>query len=165
MLIVIRPKTTESRDKSIEIFDKSPKMHKDEKVSLMWRTRIVRHLALGMLALGLVFAIYSTTRPQYLRITNIGTTTVKGLVVLGYDPIEFGDVPAGATTEYKKVSHGVYGCACYQFEVDGQIIIQPLTDMVGEIPLTGKAFTYTIDFDFSRSELERIRLISVTRDY
>ena len=101
-----------------------------------------------------------------LRIINNGSVPIKNLVVLfPQDRIEFGDVPAGITTEYKEAPNGVFRYAAYQFEVDGQLVTEPAIDWIGESPMNGILFTYTIDFDPNRTNTgDRIRLIEVTND-
>jgi hypothetical protein len=102
-----------------------------------------------------------------LRITNNGSVPIKNLVVLfPHDRIEFGDVPAGITTEYKEVTNGaVFRYAAYQFEVDGQMVTEPAIDWIGESPMSGILFTYIIDFDPNRTNTgDRIRLIEVKND-
>ena len=101
-----------------------------------------------------------------LRIINHGSVPIKNLVVLfPQDRIEFGDVPAGTTTDYKEVPKGVYRYAAYQFEVDGQTVTEPAIDWIGESPMSGILFTYTIDFDPNRTNPGfRIQLIEVTND-
>lgn len=101
-----------------------------------------------------------------LRITSNGSVPIKNLVVqFPHDRIEFGDVPAGTTTEYKEASNGVFSYAAYQFEVDGQTVTEPALDWIGESPMSGILFTYTIDFDPNRTNTgDRIRLIEVKND-
>jgi hypothetical protein len=74
----------------------------------------------------------------------------------------FGDVPAGVTTHYVPIPYGVFSYAAYRLEVNGQMISQPVIDWVGEQPMDGRAFTYTIEVDVSQSR--PVRLMSVTRD-
>ena len=101
-----------------------------------------------------------------LRIINNGSVPIKNLVVLfPQDRIEFGDVPAGTTTEYKEASNGVFRYAAYQFEVDGQTVTEPAIDWIGENPMSGILFTYTIDYDPNRTNTGgRIQLIEVKND-
>jgi hypothetical protein len=100
-----------------------------------------------------------------LRITNGGEMSVEDLTVLfPEDEIRFGDIVAGGSTEYQAVPNGVYGYAAYRFRVDGETVLQPVIDWVGEVPLEGDSFTYVIDFDSSRSQWEMVRLLEVTRD-
>jgi hypothetical protein len=131
------------------------------------QTHKVSLLAAILIALSVILANCQSPSPQspHLRIVNGGTTPVKNLTVLfPQDEIEFGDIPAGATTEYKEVPNGVFRYAAYRFEMDGRIITQPVIDWVGEEPMEGNAFTYTIEVDFSRPQLQMVLLISVTRD-
>ena len=101
-----------------------------------------------------------------LRNINNGSVPIKNLVVLfPQDRIEFGDVPAGTTTEYKEASNGVFRYAAYQFEVDGQMVTEPAIDWIGENPMSGILFTYTIDYDPNRTNTgSRIQLIEVKND-
>ena len=101
-----------------------------------------------------------------LRISNSGSIPIKNLVVLfPEDRVEFGDIAAGATTEYKDVPKGVFSYAAYQFEINGDFITQPVIDWVGETPMKGFQFTYVIDFDPNRvSTGDRVRLLEVKDD-
>ena len=100
-----------------------------------------------------------------LRITNAGTVPIQNLVVLfPEEKIEFGDVPAGTTTEYKPVAKGVYNYAAYSFDLAGTNHGQPVIDWVGEQPLEGEAFTYVINLDPSRDPVMLIELEQVQRD-
>lgn len=101
-----------------------------------------------------------------LRIHNSGAKPLKGLTVIFPDErIQYGDVPAGATTEDKEFARGVFGYAAYSFDLDGRSFTQPVVDWVGEKPLVGKAFTYDIDYDASRMNLNTIvRLNKVITD-
>jgi len=127
----------------------------------------VSHLVAMLIALGVILASCNSLSLQTprLRMTNSGTIAIKNLTVLfPQDQIEFGDIPAGTMTEYRKVPNGVFRYAAYRFEINGQVITQPVIDWVGEEPMAGNAFTYTIDIDFNRPKLQRVLLISVTRD-
>ena len=111
----------------------------------------------------------STTTPlpstAHLRISNSGKMDIKNLTVLfPEDQIKFGEIYAGSTTEYLNVPSGVYGYAAYQFEFDGQLITQSVTDWVGEVPLAGINFTYTIDFNSNRPQWGMVKLIEVVID-
>ena len=104
------------------------------------------------------------TQPQRLRVTNQGVIPLYDLVVIFPNQrIEFGDVPAGATTGYQVASHGVYRYAAYKVELDGRKYTQPVIDWVGETPMQGEAFTYILEADPSRWETEGqvIRLVEV----
>jgi hypothetical protein len=103
--------------------------------------------------------------PPRLRITNVGSTPILGLsVVFPYDRISFGDIPVGATTQYKAVPSGVYRAAAYSLRIDGAIVTQPVLDWVGEEPMEGHAFTYALDVDPRRPQLQVVQLVNVTRD-
>ena len=103
----------------------------------------------------------ATDTPR-LRIKNNGSVPVNNLVVLfPEDSIKFGTIAAGTTTEYKDVPNGVFSYAAYQFEIDGEVITQPVIDWVGESPMNGTLFTYIIDFDPNGA---RIQLIEVKND-
>ena len=114
--------------------------------------------------LGLILSgcnLQSAEVPR-LRITNNGSFPINNLVVLfPEETIEFDDILAGTTTEYKDVPNGVFSYAAYQFEVDGEAITQPVIDWVGESPMNGTLFTYIIDFDPYGA---RIQLIEVKND-
>jgi hypothetical protein len=93
--------------------------------------------------------------PQRLRIVNSGSQDITGLRVLFPGPIadaeaarvEFGDVAAGATTEYRTVPGGVYRYAAYEYTIDSRPVNQAVVDWVGESPLKGAKFTYRIELD------------------
>src|SRR5262245_40280726 len=126
------------------------------------RSRLSDAAVIGSLALlGGCSAAPPSAR---LRIRNAGGP-VQGLVVFfPDDEIEFGDVAKGVTTEYRAAPHGVFGCAAWRMQVGGEERTQNVMCWVGEKPMDGKSFTYVIDFDASRTEYDRIRIQSVTRD-
>jgi hypothetical protein len=101
-----------------------------------------------------------------LRIVNSGSYAINNLTVrFPEDRIAFGDVPAGATTEYEDVPNDIFRYAAYEFEIDGEVITQPVIDWMGENPMNGKLFTYTIDFDPNRTNTgDIVRLIDVKND-
>jgi hypothetical protein len=83
-----------------------------------------------------------------LRVINTGSFPIHNLVVIFPEArIEFGEIPAGAATEYKDVPHGVFSYAAYQFEVDGQVVELSVLDWVGEKPMSGISFTCEVNFD------------------
>ncbi|HEY9087875.1 MAG TPA: hypothetical protein VIO36_06880 [Anaerolineaceae bacterium] len=114
-------------------------------------------------------AVVPTAKPgeagsTRLRITNAGSAPIKNLTVLfPEEEIFFGDIAAGATTEYLPVKNGVYGYAAYRYELDGEQVTQPVIDWVGEEGKQG-SFTYTIDFDPTRAAMQRIMQQSVRQD-
>ena len=73
--------------------------------------------------------------------------------------ITFGDVAVGATTKYMDAPHGVYSYAAYRLEADGALITQPVIDWVGEVPMEGESYTYSLAVDG-----HRVELVGVTRD-
>lgn len=113
-------------------------------------------------------SVPSTQPPkvQQLRITNAGSSTITNLVVrFPEDRVSFGDVSAGETTAYKEVPNGILHYAAYEFEVDGEVISQAVIDWVGENPMNGNSFTYTIDFDPNRFVTnDSVRLLEVKTD-
>lgn len=106
------------------------------------------------------------TQTPRLRIVNEGSSSATALVVTFPNTVRvsFGDVAPGATTQYSDVPGGVYRYAAYRLTIDGALIDQPVIDWVGEVPMSGTAFTYRLDVDTSRPRGQIIRLISVTRD-
>ncbi len=109
---------------------------------------------------------------QQLRITNSGHENIKSLVVLFPGKtadaqavqVEFGNVPAGTTTEYREVPSGVYGYAAYRYSLGGRELMQPVVDWVGETPMQGQKFTYQIALDSTQVEGRQIELIKVLVD-
>jgi hypothetical protein len=102
-----------------------------------------------------------------LRVVNTGGEDIKNLTV-GFPKgrIEFGDIPAGSTTAYREAPDGVYGYASYRFKIDGRLATQPVIDWVGELPMVGKSFTYTLELGpSSYPSLRRmVQLVEVTVD-
>lgn len=102
---------------------------------------------------------------QRLRIKNDSATAITNLRVLFPDQeVAFGNVTANATTDYQVFAKGVYGYAAYKYDWNGETITQPVIDWVGESPMQGSAFTYTIQFDPNNPQLQRIMLTNVNRD-
>ena len=124
-------------------------------------------LVIYVLSLGLVMtscSIFGSSASQ-LRVTNAGTVPIQNLIVLfPEEKIEFGNIPPGGTTEFKRVAKGVYNYAAYSFDLDGINIGQPVIDWVGEKPLEGDAFTYVVDLDPNREQMLMLRLQEVRRD-
>ncbi len=109
---------------------------------------------------------------QRLRIENAGPEDITGLVVLFPGPtadslalrVEFGDVPAGHTTDYREVPGGVYNYAAYEYTWQGQLVMQPVVDWVGESPRPGKDFTYRLHLDPTQPAGGQIQLDEVVVD-
>lgn len=100
-----------------------------------------------------------------LRVLNSGAVAINGLVILfPASAVTFGIVPAGTTTTYLQVPNGVYAYGAFQFIVDGILIRQPVVDWVGESPLDGRAFTYSLELVTSPSGGSMIRLTKVSRE-
>ncbi len=103
--------------------------------------------------------------PAQLRVTNAGSVPIQNLIVLfPEEKIEFGNIPPGDTTEYKRVAKGVYNYAAYSFDLGEINIGQPVIDWMGEKPLEGKTFTYVVDLDPNREQMLMLRLQEVRRD-
>jgi hypothetical protein len=99
--------------------------------------------------------------PQ-LRIRNSGSADIHNLTVrFPNSRISFGDVPAGATTQYLPAPKGVYNFAAYEYEVNGKTVTQPVRDWMGESPRPGAAYTYTLALDSSQPGGPLINLIEV----
>ena len=131
--------------------------------------RLHRPICLAAFVLGLSTALAACAAPQpaapRLRLVNSGANDIENLIVLFPDAqIEFGDVPAGAATGYQHAPNGVYSYAAYRFDLNGEQITQPVIDWVGEAPLPGDSFTYTIAFDPSQPAIFMIQLVDVTQD-
>ena len=106
-----------------------------------------------------------TSQPSRLRVMNSGKMTVENFSILfPEDEIQFGDIHPDMTTEYQNVPKGVFGYAAYRFEIDGQVILQPVMDWVGEVPLDGEIFTYIINFNSNRSQWEMVKLLEIIID-
>jgi hypothetical protein len=102
---------------------------------------------------------------QQLRIINEGPAAAGDLtVIFPGSRISYGDVASGTTTAHHPAPGGVYSYAAYRLVVNGVTIEQPVIDWVGESPMKGRAFTYTIDVDPARPRSQTVRLVSVMRD-
>lgn len=133
-----------------------------------------RHAAQHWLAFCLMLAACSSAcgsdagpsgMPAQLRVMNVGSRDLQGLVVLFPDQrIEFGNLPAGVTSQYRLAPKGVFEYAAYEFLAGGQIQHQPVIDWVGEEPMEGRAFTYSLQLEETPSAGLRIRLVGTRRD-
>jgi len=73
---------------------------------------------------------------QQLRVINSGSVDIKSLAVLFPGKtadseairVEFGDVTAGGTTEYRNVPSGVYRYAAYEYSQNGGVVKQSVMD-------------------------------------
>jgi hypothetical protein len=104
------------------------------------------------------------TSKARLRITNEGSAYFENLTVLfPKDEIGFGPVPAGATTAYREVAHGVGRDASFRFIVNGQPTEQFVVDFAGWTPMKGKAFTYRVRIEPGRSQ-PFLNVLSIHKD-
>jgi len=132
------------------------------------RTHLIYPVTFLFMLLVIFLSGCATQSPQVsrLRITNSGSLDIPNFVVrFPEDNIEFGDVPVGVTTEYMDVPNGIFRYAAYNFEIDGVAMTQPVTDWIGEEPMSGVLFTYTINFSPNRINTGNIiKLIDVKND-
>lgn len=121
-------------------------------------------LLIAVLAVAL-FACAPQEQGQRLRIINAGSEPITNLRVLFPDQeIVYGNVGANAMTDYKVAPKGVYGYAAYRYDVDRQTVTQPVIDWVGEEPMEGSTFTYTIRYNPTTEQFMKIELTNVNRD-
>jgi hypothetical protein len=111
----------------------------------------------------------STSEPQSggprLRVINAGALPIEDLVILFPDErINFGDLAPGETSEYQPVQNGVYGYAAYELTHNGETVMQPVLDWMGASPLSGSQFTYVIDFDPTRPQMQQVMASEVISD-
>lgn len=122
-------------------------------------------LTLLLASLASLAACASTPQGQRLRIVNNSPNDIANLRVLFPEQeVAFGNVAANAATEYKVFSKGVYGYAAYRYDINGETITQPVIGWVGEAPMPGSAFTYTITYNPAALPIQRIQLVTVNRD-
>lgn len=106
----------------------------------------------------------STPEPvrTMLRIKNVGDQPIKNLsVIFPEQTIAFGDVAAGETTEYLLAEKGVYNYGAYSYEVNGEVVTQPVIDWMGETPKIGGDFTYEIRYTPDNPAVQAIELVQV----
>ena len=136
----------------------------------MWIFRLCHRACsvAGVMALTAALTACSTpTSPKdtRLRVFNSGAVAIQGLVIqFPASTVTFGTVSAGTTTTYLQVPNGVYAYGAFLFVVDGILVRQPVIDWVGESPLDGTAFTYSLELVTSPSGGSMIRLTKVSRD-
>jgi hypothetical protein len=122
-------------------------------------------LAVGLLTLGVLTSCGASEETPRLRVINHGREPIKDLVVVfPEEEVVFGDVAPGETTEYQVLDQGIYRYAAYRFQVEGEIVTQPVIDWVGEEPVPGAAFTYILDYDPTRPQMQQVQLVEVTQD-
>ena len=94
------------------------------------------------------------------RVVNDSATDLSGLRLLfPKDDVEIGEVAAGAASGYVTVPRGVYGYSAFSVLRDGEQVIQPVIDFVGESPLPIDDYTYVLGVDNEG----RIELLTVMR--
>jgi hypothetical protein len=109
--------------------------------------------------------VVPTPQEQQLRVHNASRYAIQALTVrFPEDNILIGSLPPNATSDYFRVPHGVYPYAAYHLVYDDQVVDQPVVDFMGETPLDGVAFTYTIDILPSNPYLQVIQLIAVKKE-
>ncbi|MBI5035189.1 MAG: hypothetical protein HZB51_32080 [Chloroflexi bacterium] len=109
---------------------------------------------------------------QQLRVLNRGSEDIKGLTILFPGTtadaeavrIEFGDVPADKTTDYRNATSGVYRYSAFAYTLDGRLINQAVMDWVGESPMKGAKFTYRLELNSRKEPGGQIQLIEVLVD-
>lgn len=77
------------------------------------------------------------------------------------DDVAVGDVAAGAASAYVEVPHGVYNHSAFRFLRDGESVVQPVIDFVGESPLPIDDYTYVLGVDPDSSD--RLVLLTLMR--
>jgi hypothetical protein len=83
-----------------------------------------------------------------LRIRNTGPDDLRALTVLFPDVrVDFGDVAAGATSDWRDVPGGVYAYGAYEARIDGVRRDVPVIDWVGEAPMPAASYTYVVGVD------------------
>lgn len=123
-------------------------------------------------AQGKILYRQENRRLQQLRITNSGGEDIHDLVVLFPGAtadavaihVEFGDVRAGETTGYRDVPSGVYRYAAYEYMVDSRVVNQAVVDWVGESPMQGERFTYSIQLNTTKVPGNQVELVQVSVD-
>ncbi len=142
----------------------------------MFLTQLFSASKQAFLTLMLLIIISAcTTEPEFqkLRITNIGNIDIAGLVVIfpagygwdaGISQVEFGNIPAGQTSEYQNVPSGVYRYAAYEYTLDGRVVNQFIIDWIGEEPMSGQKFTYQIVLDLNTVVGDHVSLVTVLID-
>ena len=129
--------------------------------------RSIRLMACAVSVAGTLTACASWLSPtdHRLRVANIGADSINELVIrFPGSVVTFGNVLPGTTTTYRQVAGGVYGYGAFDFVVDSVIVRQPVIDWVGESPMEGEAFTYTLELITGPSGKPTIRLAAVGRD-
>jgi hypothetical protein len=125
----------------------------------------MRKAFLKSLVLALSMAGCSTLGPDAaeLRVHNAGTEPLVALTV--YSPgseVDFGTISPGQTSGYRVMPGGVYSYSAFAFTHDGERVEQPVIDFVGESPMRGSRFTYTLNLNTTPTRF--LAITSVVRD-
>ena len=117
------------------------------------------------LLLSLALTACSVLEPDRdsLRITNTGSVALVDLTVFSPgSEVNFGTINPGETTEYRVMPGGVYHYAAFEFTDNDERVVQPVIDFVGESPMRGSRFTYSLSL---RSAPNRfLSITTVVRD-
>ena len=132
----------------------------------MTRTSMLLLLAGSLLLLGAPGCHNATTSDApLLRVHNVGSAELSALRVSFPDTlIGFGNVGPGVITEYRPAPRGVYAYAAFRFNHLGQEVIQRVEDWVGESPLPGQRFTYSLELIVTSQNEPAIIVRNVTKD-
>ena len=120
----------------------------------------------ALFLLGLVLTACSALDPDpaSLRITNASSMELVELKVFSPgSEVSFGTINPGETSEYRVMPGGVYPYTAFEFTHEGQRVSQPVTDFVGEEPMRGSRFTYTVNMN-GAPEPPFLFISSVVRD-
>ena len=99
-----------------------------------------------------------------LRVYNAGTEALGDLTLFSPgSEVSFGSIAPGAWSEYRVMPGGVYPYSAFEFTYNGTRVSQPVTDFVGESPMKGSRFTYTLSLTTSGTTAW-INITSVVRD-
>lgn len=99
-----------------------------------------------------------------LRIINESDQTLEELRIgFASEQVDYGTILPNSTGNYVHVPKGVYSYAAYRFKINGEEFSQSVTDFVGERPMGGGAFTYTVQYDTAR-RYAPIQLVKVVVD-
>ena len=96
----------------------------------------------------------TTSLSSRLRIKNHGPLPIRGLTVaFPSERLEFGDVPAGVTTEYQDVQSGVFPYAVLLHQHQDRIVGNSITDFAGVRALERGAYTYEVTVEPGGSDV------------
>lgn len=127
--------------------------------------RHLRFLPLVMLLSAVLIGCTLVPSGQRLRLKNDSTAAIENLtVIFPQERVAFGTLAPNTMSEYKTFANGVYGYAAYEYTLNGETITQPVIDWVGEKPMDGSAFTYTLRFHPASEQFMRIELANAARD-